>query len=147
MDAVTENDMKSSLLLLAPLALLSISARADDAPHVPQSACFQAEGFASEAAWSAQLRDWKNEAPPFPGPLNAWRGYETAKREQDFARNHFRNDKQQHCYVGCRITQDVNFDTSQYAGWEKERRDLTDCNSGTRFEIADYSATVAGAHF
>jgi hypothetical protein len=113
---------------------------------IPQQACFEAERFASYDDWARAVNDWNSRRPPLPNPLQAWKGYQVAKTEDPFARSHFKSDKQMHCYVGCRIAQETDFTTAQFAAWEKERRDLTDCNSESHFEDMDYTVTVWGAH-
>jgi hypothetical protein len=113
---------------------------------VPQQTCFEAERFASYDDWSRAVNDWNSRRPPFPNPLYAYKGYQVAKAEGRFARDHFKSDKQMHCYVGCRIAQETDFTTAQFAAWEKERRDLTDCSSDSHFEEMDYTVTVWGAH-
>ena len=109
--------------------------------------CWRAEGFASLDAFQQQQRDWSRENIPLPAPWNIVAAYQIYKTEQADVRKSFRNDKQMHCYMGCRIAQDVNFVTAQWAAWKKEERDLNDCNSETHFETLDYQVTVIGAHY
>jgi len=113
---------------------------------IPQQACFEAERFASYDDWARTVRDWNSRRPPLPNPIHAIEALRLVKKEQAFARRRFKNDKQMHCYVGCRIAQDTDFTTAQFAAWEKERRDLTDCNGDSHFEDMDYTVTVWGAH-
>lgn len=110
------------------------------------SSCWQSEGFPSELPYRIQISEWKRDAVPFPGPFDALTAYRVYKNEAAFALEHYKNDKKVHCYMGCRIAQDANFETAQWAGWEKERRDLEDCNPSTHFEVLDYTVTVTGAH-
>ena len=115
-------------------------------PAAQASDCWRQEGFASPAAYQKQISDWRAEAVPFPGPLDAYSAYRIGKDERDFALDRLKNDKKAHCYMGCRISQDVNFATAQWAGWKKEEKDLVDCNPSTHFETMDYQVTVVGAH-
>ena len=115
-------------------------------PSRLSSSCWSTEGFSSEVSYQTQISQWKREAIPFPGPFDAMTAYRVYKNEAAFALEHFKNDKKVHCYMGCRITQDANFETAQWAGWEKEKRDLEDCNPNTHFEVLDYTVTVTGAH-
>jgi hypothetical protein len=114
-----------------------------------RSQCWQAERFESEEAYRMQAESWQELKQRvgirFPGPFDALTAYQVVQKETDFAQKHFKNDKKVHCYFGCRIAQETNFSTARWAGWEKERRDLQDCDSSTRFELADYEATFMGA--
>jgi hypothetical protein len=141
--------------LAGSLSMGSPAALADDMTFEPEGqfqlearagACWQEEGFASEWEYQKQITDWQNEAVPFPGPLDAYSAYRIYKQEARMAQDFLRNDKKVHCYMGCRMTQEANFATAQWAGWEKERRDLSDCNANSHFEVMDYTATVVGAH-
>ena len=127
----------ASGLFFGPTALAA-------APTAPD--CWRQEGFASREAHSRQVSQWASEAVPFPGPLDAYAAYRIGKDERDFALDRLKNDKKAHCYMGCRIAQDVNFQTAQWAGWKKEDKDLRDCNPATHFEVMDYQVTVIGAH-
>ncbi len=113
---------------------------------VARQACFESERFLSHDEWAASVREWNTRRPPLPNPVHAIEALRLVRKEQAFARGRFKNDKQMHCYVGCRIAQDTDFTTSQFAAWEKERRDLTDCNGDSHFEELDYTVTVWGAH-
>ena len=106
------------------------------APPSPSVACFEAEGFRSYEEWSEQIRKWRSESPPLPNPLSAAKGMQVFKNERTFAGAQFKSDKQQHCYIGCRIAQESDFQTAQFAAWEKERRDLLDCNPTSHFEFS-----------
>jgi hypothetical protein len=116
------------------------------ASSVPQQACFESERFLTYDEWAGTVRDWNAKRPPLPNPVHAFEALRLVKKEQAFARRRFKSDKQMHCYVGCRIAQDTDFTTAQFAAWEKERRDLTDCNGDSHFEELDYTVTVWGAH-
>ncbi len=109
--------------------------------------CWKAEGFPSSASFDRQKRDWRAEAVPAPAPWHMLTAYNVFKDERAYALTRFKSDKQVHCYMGCRIAQDANFHTAQWAGWKKEDKDLNDCSSGSHFEIMDYQVTVLGAHY
>lgn len=84
---------------------------------------------------------------PAPAPWHMLTAYNVFKHERAFALTRFKSDKQVHCYMGCRIAQDANFQTAQWAGWKKEDKDINDCSGNTHFEIMDYQVTVVGAHY
>ena len=101
--------------------------------------------YASEAAWHAELQRWKALEPKAPSLDQLFRAYEIYKSEKSAAQK-LKNDKVKHCYIGCRIAQDLNFESARYVGWYKETQDLEDCKRNTRFEEKDYEATVFGAN-
>lgn len=109
--------------------------------------CWKAEGFADAPSFEKQKRDWRAEAVPAPAPWHMLTAYNVFKHERAFALTRFKSDKQVHCYMGCRIAQDANFQTAQWAGWKKEDKDINDCSGNTHFEIMDYQVTVVGAHY
>ncbi len=111
------------------------------------AACWIVEGFRSATEWQNKKRDWNRARPKLPRPLLAMQGLETSSRERDFAILHFDSDKKMHCYLGCRIAQETDFATAQFAAWEKERRDLDDCRSDSHFETLDYDFTLWGAYW
>lgn len=100
--------------------------------------------FASQADYDAALSDWQFRAPTSPGLFSLARAYAVYNKEKATAQQ-ITNDKRAHCYVGCRISQDVDFRTAEYVGWLKEDRDIKDCNKGSHFDAADFDATVVGA--
>jgi hypothetical protein len=103
------------------------------------------EGFDSEEAYNNKVKEWEDKNPGFPGLWDAFWGRETAKiiMRVWVDRGGACNDKWLHCYIGCRIAEETNNETAEYAGWYKENRDLTDGNPRTRFDEADYDATIA----
>lgn len=117
-----------------------------------QTACWQNEidprtdkRFTSQENYNQLLQWWREQEPALPNPFALYRGWNVSKQVSSEAKRELKNDKQMHCYVGCRISQEVSFTTAAYAGWRKEFQDLTDCAVGTRFEIEDYTSTVNGA--
>lgn len=100
--------------------------------------------FSSHADYQATVYDWLMREPAMPGPLSLWRAYGIYKREQQKALG-LGNDKTAHCYLGCRIAQDVNYVTADYVGWYKEDQDIRDCKRGSQFDEYDYIATIKGA--
>jgi hypothetical protein len=140
--------MKPSVALLSLLlsALSATSAFAE--PAADRSArCWQDEGFPTEADYRRELERWSAKgmgSPPLSQQLRAWEIY---RREGKMALDHYRNDKKAHCYMGCRIAQEADYRTAEWAGWKKEYRDLSDCDARSRFEVADYDATLTGAMY
>ena len=72
------------------------------------------------------------------------KAYNVYTKEKKIA-DSLKNDKKAHCYMGCRIAQEVNFKTAEYVGWMKEDQDIRDCKASTHFDEADFVATVKGA--
>ncbi|MBU6376738.1 MAG: hypothetical protein KGQ59_12120 [Bdellovibrionales bacterium] len=137
--------MKSALYLALLIGTLAAPSTLRAEPTQPHHACYEAEGFPSSSQWRKQIRRWNDVRPLSPSLWETYQAYSVAKKERPFAQKHFRNDKQMHCYIGCRIAQDTSLKAAQFVGWAKERRDLTDCDSGTHFEEFDYWVTVRGA--
>lgn len=90
------------------------------------------------------LKYWESEEPAAPGLLRLFRAYNLYQNEKSKVAK-IRGDKKKHCYLGCRMAEDIDLKTSVYVAWYKEQKDLTDCNSRTLFEVADFDATVEGA--
>ena len=91
-----------------------------------------------------QMSEWMSAQPALPD----FSFLISAKKIIDAERSYslkLGNDKRAHCYLGCRIAGEVNFETAQFAAWQKEYNDATDCNTKSHFEIADYEATIKGA--
>ncbi|MEN9722777.1 MAG: hypothetical protein RJB38_763 [Pseudomonadota bacterium] len=107
--------------------------------------CFQAEGFLTIEHWNQTREQWQRQQPRIPSPRMALRGWRVVREWSDFAIHSLPSDKGAHCYLGCRIAQVADLTTARYAAWEKERRDLSDCQSKTHFEEADFTATMRGA--
>lgn len=113
-------------------------------------ACFSSEIdprtnkiFASDDVYQTTVKDWLSREPRHPGLFDLYAAYGVYKSEQSVAQS-LGNDKRAHCYMGCRITQKTNYETTEYVGWLKEDRDIKDCKKGTRFEYADFDATIVG---
>lgn len=102
--------------------------------------------FSSAEVYQGVVQDWLSREPESPGIFTLARAYSIYKKEQAAAQA-LGNDKRAHCYMGCRISQGTNYRTSEYVGWMKEDRDIKDCKKGTRFEYADFDATVVGGQF
>lgn len=115
-----------------------------------QDACYITEKnvstdlFFTEPEWTMALEQWNAQEPADPGLLQLFFAWKVYNDELPTA-NTLKGDKRKHCYIGCRIAQDVAFDTSVYVAWHKEKQDLTDCEKGTFFEQRDYETTVHGA--
>lgn len=135
--------MKSILLVIT--IMFSVSANA-------QSACYETEKnvttkkMFTEDEWNTALMNWDTQEPTDPGIIalyGAWTVYKTALSEIK-GNKKFNGDKRKHCYVGCRIAQDVDEVTATYVAWYKEKKDLTDCVEGSYFELRDHEATLLG---
>lgn len=134
-----------SLALLLILLTSSLSAMA------AKPLCYQQEihphtgkVFQSQQEYEGFLADWSRQEPPPANPFFLMKAYGIYNREKAVSLS-LGNDKTAHCYLGCRISMDVNLKTAIYVGWLKEQRDITDCNRSSSFETADYDATVHGA--
>lgn len=131
--------------LISTLLLLSFSSLASAANN-----CWQKEinpttvkVYSSQAEWQKHVDYWNAHQAALPNPLNLITAYNIYKSE--YARvNKFKNDKLKHCYVGCKIAQATTLRTTEYVGWYKELKDITDCDISTHFEIRDFQATVHG---
>lgn len=115
------------------------------ASQANQKTCFDSEGFHSYDEWAAANREWTAKRPPLPNPVLAYEAMKLVNQERPFALQRFHFDKAMHCYIGCRLAQETNFRTAKFGAWEKERRDLNDCDANSHFELADYEVTVLGA--
>jgi len=91
------------------------------------------------------LEYWRGEEPESPGLLQLFWGYRLYNQEKPNVEK-IRNDKDRHCYLGCRLAEEVSYDLAVYVAWYKEDRDLRDCNPGTKFEQADFDYTIEGAN-
>jgi hypothetical protein len=110
-----------------------------------QSAFAQNEELQCEDPANLEVvSDWQSREPAHPGMLRLAGAWLVYRRESPIA-NSLKNDKQAHCYIGCRVSQDVGITTAVYLGWLKEQRDLTDCNPRTHFDPKDEIATLRGS--
>lgn len=102
--------------------------------------------YASQEIYNMDKQEWTAIAPESPGIFALAKAYRIYSKEKDFA-NSLRNDKRAHCYIGCRLSQEMDYRVAEYVGWLKEDRDIKDCNKATHFDSADYKATRMGATF
>jgi hypothetical protein len=100
--------------------------------------------YTSEEKYDSDLYSWEHEQPSTPNIFALFSAYQVYKKERPTALK--MQDKVAHCYIGCRISEEVNVKSAVFAAWKKELDDLTDCNPRTRFEVLDFEATVDGAH-
>ncbi len=100
--------------------------------------------YSSEQAWQFHVDYWQKKNKIIPNPFQLARAYGLYKSNKKTA-TQLKNDKMAHCYMGCRIAQDVDFRTAKYLAWLKEEKDITDCNPNSHFEAKDYEATLIGA--
>lgn len=100
--------------------------------------------YQNEAQWKADQDKLWAAAPPSPSLYRLKKGYDVAISESGISRG-IGSDKRKHCYVGCRIANDVGHDVAVFAAYYKENKDLLDCNSKTHYDLADIPATVRGA--
>lgn len=98
----------------------------------------------TEQQWDQQLEQWMSEEPASPGLLRLGLAFAVYTNEKPKTKK-LRGDKRKHCYMGCRISQELGYETAEYVAWLKEHEDLTDCNGSTYFEIRDFEVTVYGA--
>jgi hypothetical protein len=100
--------------------------------------------YLSEELYQQHLNHWKEQMPKQPSLAKLARAYFIFKEEKAKA-NNYKKDKVKHCYIGCRLSQRLDFKTTHYVGWYKEQEDLTDCELRTHFEPKDLEATLDGA--
>ncbi|MCC6138541.1 MAG: hypothetical protein IT287_07900, partial [Bdellovibrionaceae bacterium] len=98
----------------------------------------------TEEAWNATLEDWNSLEPLDPGFLQLFYAWDLYNKEEAIVAK-IKGDKRKHCYMGCRIAQQVSLDTAIYVAWYKEKKDLTDCKANTYFEVRDHEVTLQGA--
>ena len=108
---------------------------------------YRGEHFRSPEEWQRKVEDWAEQEPASPGHLASLEGYRIGVRvSRELNRlTGIRNDKWKHCLVGAEIALIANVKTAIYAGWFKEREDLTDGLGRSEFEEADFEATKDGA--
>ncbi len=100
--------------------------------------------YTSQAEWSVDLETWSRKQQPQFNVIQLIKAYGVYKKELPKAQT-FPNDKMEHCFIGCRISQETNLKTARYVGWLKEDLDLTDCKLTTHFDPKDFTATLRGA--
>lgn len=130
--------------LLLTLSLSSAQAEDTDLCYTGEINPATKKIYTSHDDWALDLETWNEKEPAHPGMLRLWRAYSVYKEQEPIARK-LKNDKRQHCYMGCMISQTTNQETVLYVAWLKESRDLQDCSKATHFEEADFIATLFGA--
>ncbi|UOF01710.1 hypothetical protein [Bdellovibrio reynosensis] len=135
--------MKKWLLVLS---IISFNASAADLCFKSENNPRTGEVFQTQADYDDELSLWNQKHPGMPNPFSLMKAYSLYSSEKDLANKlKKKSDKLAHCYVGCRISQEISKRTADYVGWYKEEKDLKDCHHGTRFDEQDYIATVRGA--
>lgn len=100
--------------------------------------------FSSFTQWDSEKQSWMSCRPKSVAPYYLLSAYKIFKRDKSIALS-IGTDKQAHCYLGCKMAKEINFETARYVAWLKEYYDLIDCDSSTHFEPNDFAATVYGA--
>jgi len=133
------------------LSLICIFALGAAAAAESVGACYENEIdpqtkqiYQNEAQWKADREGLWAKAPSSPNFYRLKLGYDVSVEESKNSRG-IGSDKRKHCYVGCRIANEVGHDVAVYAGYYKEDKDLLDCNPKTNFDLKDIEATVLGA--
>lgn len=134
------------LCLFALLLQLTSQAKAmgQDSCWAQESYKEQGGSFTSKLEWEQVRKEWNNIRSLPHDPRLVLKAYHLAKAETKKA-GQLGGDKMAHCYMGCRIAQETDYETARFAAWYKEMKDLTDCNPNTAFEYADYAVTCLGA--
>lgn len=116
-----------------------------------QAACWKSEinyktnkVYTSEKPCNAHRVYWSTFNKSTPDPISLSKAYFVYKAEIKKTEK-FSKDKVKHCYMGCRISAEIDLPTAEYVAWNKEQDDITDCKLKTHFEVKDYEATVDGA--
>jgi len=139
--------MKTSLLFKITAGLLlmtSLAAAAPVACHTQEINPGTLEPYSTAQAYNAVVKNWQSRQPDHPGMISLGKAF-AVYRSEKATLNKMRNDKQAHCYAGCRISQEVNYRTAEYVAWLKEDRDVKDCKKTSHFDNLDFIATVDGA--
>lgn len=89
--------------------------------------------------------DWMKVRPELPNWQSLKSLEKVAYQAKEYAGVHYGRDKLKHCYAGCFIRKKSGLKSAVMVGWLKELVDASNCNNDSRFEEADYFATVAGA--
>lgn len=135
----------SSFLFMLMLSL-STQAFAEGECYTQEINPHTNKAYTSLEQYNSHKQEWTSIAPESPGLFALARAYGSYSREKAIATK-LRNDKRAHCYIGCRLSQEMDYRTAEYVGWLKEDRDIKDCSKATHFDSADYKATRAGATF
>lgn len=142
--------VKSQSLNILKWIFLSLTVFTQSIAFAGQEACFAVETnpetgqkFSTTDEFEKFQESWENQSPGLANPIQLLMAYNVYKKEKDFAVS-LGSDKLAHCFLGCRISQETSYHTSDYVGWLKEMRDLTDCNPNSFFDENDYRATIRG---
>ncbi len=100
--------------------------------------------YTSEKLYNAHRAYWSTFNKVTPDPISLSKAYFVYKTEIKRTEK-FSKDKVKHCYMGCRISAEIDLPAAKYVAWSKEMDDITDCKIKSHFEIKDYEATVDGA--
>lgn len=101
--------------------------------------------YQNQQQWDADRAELWKAAPRMPLNIMAVKkGYEVGQIESVNSKG-IGSDKRQHCYVGCRIADEAGYDVAEFAAYYKEKKDITDCNPKTHFDLNDIAATLQGA--
>jgi hypothetical protein len=100
--------------------------------------------YTSEKLYNAHRAYWSTFNKVTPDPISLSKAYFVYKAEIKRTEK-FSKDKLKHCYMGCRISKEIDLPTAKYVAWSKEMDDINDCKIKSHFEIKDYEATVDGA--
>lgn len=90
-------------------------------------------------------QEWMDTKPSIPDWRMLKQIQKVAYQARDYAATKIGKDKVKHCFAGCFVRKKLDLKSGIMVGWLKELSDASDCTTKTRFEEADYSATVAGA--
>ncbi|MBC7420975.1 MAG: hypothetical protein H7328_09630 [Bdellovibrio sp.] len=91
-----------------------------------------------------QMAEWMDKEPSMPSLSFLIKAKKLIDAKRSYSLS-LGGDKRAHCYLGCIISAEVDFETANFVAWQKEFSDATDCTPKTHFEIADYDATIKGA--
>jgi hypothetical protein len=91
-----------------------------------------------------EFNEWMKIRPKTPALSSLIQAKKIVDTEKEYALS-LGTDKTAHCYLGCRVNAQTNFETARYLAWQKEHSDATDCNTETHFDVDDYEATLTGA--
>lgn len=135
------------ILVLTMLPTFALAAPADSQEN---KACYELEvdpstrrRYQNEAQWNADREKLASLEPTRPGMYTLYVAYQLTKTESVNARA-MKSDKRAHCYMGCRVANEVSVAAAEYAAWYKEDRDINDCNPKSQFELRDIVATQVG---
>ena len=138
--------MLKSVLVLITLSNLALASNgANDLCWTKEENPATKQPYTSHEEWDNDVKAWKMKSHLNTNIVNLAKAFRLYSNEKAKA-NSFGHDKVAHCYMGCRLSQGINYNTSDYLAWYKELKDVTDCSLDSHFEEADYVATVLGAN-